>query len=57
MRPGLKIVYISGFAANTIAQSRNYELPLALLPKPYTISELSRKAREVQDGGVAQAPT
>jgi signal transduction histidine kinase len=50
LRPGLKILYTTGFAPNAITQGGNFELPLAFLPKPYTISELSRKVREVLDG-------
>ena len=57
MTPTLKILYTTGFAPNGAGQSDNPETRVALLDKPYTISELSRKVREALHGRAATEAT
>jgi nitrogen-specific signal transduction histidine kinase/CheY-like chemotaxis protein len=49
-RPGLRVLYLSGYAA--IEGERPAAAPLApLLQKPFALDALARKVREVIDGG------
>jgi hypothetical protein len=41
-RPGLKVLYVSGYAGDGLPEG-------ALLPKPFTATALARKVREVLD--------
>ena len=51
-RPGLRVIYMSGYAEATIVQ-RGVVLPgLAFLPKPFTASQLCLKVRGTLDAGV-----
>ncbi len=47
LRPGLKVLYTSGYTRNAVAQSEELELGTALLTKPYLSDDLGRKLREV----------
>jgi PAS domain S-box-containing protein len=50
MRPGVKVLFTSGFTENSFAQDGAQEEGFTLLPKPYSVNELARKVREVLDG-------
>jgi signal transduction histidine kinase/CheY-like chemotaxis protein len=50
-RPGLKVLYMSGYAGDTIARHGVLEAGVSLLSKPFTLATLSRKVREVLDSG------
>jgi two-component system, cell cycle sensor histidine kinase and response regulator CckA len=46
-RPGIKILYLSGYAEDAVAGSPSSDAPKAFLQKPFTLQSLSRKVREV----------
>ncbi|MBI5263116.1 MAG: response regulator [Bradyrhizobium sp.] len=50
-RPGVRVLYTSGYTENTIAHHGQLDPGIALLKKPYRKSELARKIREVLEGG------
>ncbi|MBI1790268.1 MAG: response regulator [Acidobacteria bacterium] len=50
LRPGLKVLYMSGYADETIVSHGVLEPGAALLHKPFQVGELVRKVREVLDG-------
>jgi CheY-like chemotaxis protein len=51
LQPGLRVLYISGYAEEAIR--RQGELPAGgvLLEKPFTADELARRVREVLSAG------
>lgn len=46
-RPGLKILYISGFTGELVGQHGLVRLETNFLQKPFTVDGLARKVREV----------
>jgi PAS domain S-box-containing protein len=51
-RPGLKVLYISGYAADVLALQGNLESGMAYLAKPFGAAQLTAKVREVLGGGL-----
>ncbi len=51
MRPGLRILFTSGYAVETLVSRGRAAEGIALLNKPYRQAELARRLREVLDGG------
>ena len=49
-RPGMRVLYTSGYTDNTIVHEGHLDPGVALLQKPYRKSELSQKIREVLAG-------
>lgn len=49
-RPDLKVLYMSGYADNTIVGSGLLEQEVAFLQKPFTPGALAQKVREVLEG-------
>ncbi len=49
-RPGLKVLYMSGYPDHPIFSRTGGALHAAFLPKPFTPNALARKVREVLDG-------
>jgi two-component system, cell cycle sensor histidine kinase and response regulator CckA len=47
VRPGMKVLYMSGYAEEMINQQGLLEGSVSLLTKPFTMHELSAKVREV----------
>ena len=47
--PGIAVLYISGYAGDTVLQHGISEEGVALLQKPFTPRALSEKARELLD--------
>jgi CheY-like chemotaxis protein len=56
LRPGLKVLYMSGYTDSSIGQHGVLEAGISLLHKPFTEEELVRKIREVLDAGKRRAP-
>jgi len=48
-RPGLKVLYVSGYAENTVLQHGLADLGSRFLQKPFTLKALAAKIREVLD--------
>ena len=48
-RPGLKVLYVSGYAETTVMQHGLAELGSRFLHKPFTLKALTAKIREVLD--------
>ncbi len=48
-RPGLRVLYVSGFPQDQLAGSELAEPGLAFLPKPFTAHALAKAVREVLD--------
>ena len=46
MRPETKVLFMSGYSENTVAQDGLVEEPIALLQKPFALSALGFKVRE-----------
>jgi len=47
MRPGTKLLFVSGYAGKTVLDHKVVDLEANFLQKPYTLKQLSRKIREV----------
>jgi len=48
-RPGIRVLYMSGYAASTIDEQDVVEPGTAFLRKPFTLAEMLRKVRDVLD--------
>ena len=46
-RPGLKILFTSGYTRNAIVHGGRLDAGVALLSKPFTYAALAEKVREV----------
>jgi two-component system cell cycle sensor histidine kinase/response regulator CckA len=49
IRPGLKVLYMSGYTGNTIRHHRVRETDVAFLPKPFSPVDLTCKVRQMLD--------
>jgi CheY-like chemotaxis protein len=48
-RPGTRVLFMSGYAADTMDRHGVTEGGQSFLPKPFTLDELARKLRDVLD--------
>jgi CheY-like chemotaxis protein len=53
-RPGLKVLYTSGYTADVIALQGSLEPGMEYLPKPFGAAQLSAKVRQVLSSGTRQ---
>ncbi len=47
MRPGLKVLFMSGYSDDVIAHHGMIDLGVQLIQKPFTSTEISRRIRSV----------
>ena len=50
-RPGLKVLYATGYTRNAVVHNGMLDAGVAFLSKPFTIDQLAAKVRQVLDGG------
>jgi CheY-like chemotaxis protein len=50
-RPALKVLYTTGYSQNAIIHDGRLDPGVALLVKPFTVDQLSRKLRATLEGG------
>jgi signal transduction histidine kinase/ActR/RegA family two-component response regulator len=55
LRPGLKVLYTTGYTRNGIVHGGRLDAGVELLPKPFGIDQLARKVRSVLDAGQLRA--
>jgi signal transduction histidine kinase/ActR/RegA family two-component response regulator len=56
MRPGIKVLFTTGYTRNAVVHNGMLDPGVAFLPKPFSISQLSVKIRQVLDHGGANRP-
>jgi two-component system, cell cycle sensor histidine kinase and response regulator CckA len=52
LRPGLKVLFVSGYTDAEITPHGELDAELAFLPKPYTPDQLQMRVREILDRGI-----
>ena len=55
VRPGMKVLFVSGYAENTVARQGPIDVAHNFLQKPFGLKQLARKVREVLESGVPMA--
>ena len=55
-RPGLKVIFMTGYSRNAIVHHGRLDRGTELIPKPLTEAVLARRIRAVLDGPAAPAP-
>jgi PAS domain S-box-containing protein len=54
-RPGLRVVFMSGYTDDAVVRQGVFEATSAFLQKPFAIGVLARKVREVLDGPASES--
>ena len=55
-RPGLKVLYTTGYTRNAVVHNGTLDANVAFLPKPFGVHSLAVKVRQVLDGGGINRP-
>jgi len=55
-RPGLKVLYTTGYTRNAIVHNGMLDPDVAFLAKPFTVDQLATKVRQVMEGRGANRP-
>ncbi|HMK80173.1 MAG TPA: ATP-binding protein [Xanthobacteraceae bacterium] len=53
-RPGIKVLYVTGYTRNAIIHHGRLDPDIELLTKPFTADALARKVRQILDGAGAE---
>ena len=53
-RPGMKVIFMTGYAGNAIVHDGRVQKGLHLISKPFTFSQLGAKVRKVLDSVVEE---
>nr|WP_047168430.1 CHASE3 domain-containing protein [Sphingomonas sp. Y57] len=56
LRPGLPILFTTGYTRNAVIHNGMLDAGVAFLAKPFSLSQLGTKVREVLDGGGVNRP-
>ena len=56
LRPGLKVLYTTGFTRNAVVHNGVLDPGVALISKPFTVDDLAIKVRVVLDGAGIERP-
>jgi signal transduction histidine kinase/ActR/RegA family two-component response regulator len=56
MRPGLKVLYTTGYTRDAIVHNGVLDPNVTFVPKPFTIGQLAVKVRKMLDSGGARTP-
>ena len=56
LRPGLKVLYTTGFTRNAVVHNGVLDPGVALISKPFTVDDLAIKVRVVLDGAGIDQP-
>ena len=54
-RPDLKVLFVSGYAENTVLKQGTIDVATRFLQKPFSLKTLARKVREVLEASEASA--
>jgi FixJ family two-component response regulator len=54
-RPDLKVLFVSGYAENTVLKHGTIDVATRFLQKPFSLKTLARKVREVLEASEASA--
>jgi PAS domain S-box-containing protein len=54
-RPDMKVLFVSGYAENTVLQHGNIDVTTSFLQKPFSLKALARKVRDVLEAFEARA--
>ena len=55
LRPGVKLLFVSGYAGKTVLDHKVFDLETNFLQKPYTLKQLSGKIRVALNHDAAKA--
>jgi len=56
VHPGMRILFTTGYTRNAVVHNGLLDAGVAFLPKPFSVSQLSAKIRQVLDGDGANRP-
>ena len=54
-RPGMKVLFVSGYAENTVLRHGSIDVTARFLAKPFDLTSLARKVRQVLEEPLARA--